>query len=252
MKKRLKDEAILFRIIKYSDSSLILKAFARQQGFISLLAKGIRKKAEGSLLSPLNSYEFSFYGPGESDLCLLTDLSLIKENTLSSKIEAWSAAQCATELYSQLILPMDESPAWFNLLQEYLDYLEKTEGRAILIWWRFLLRVFKMLGTPLEPGVCTLCHTVSSDVMFWDKAGVSILCRGCLGFAQNPARYEKLSPKASQIMKLLPRIGLHFHEVNPDRESVVQLNSIFAQHYQAHFHKALKLKSLGVLEQFYV
>lgn len=251
MKKRLKDEAILFRIIKYSDSSLILKAFARQQGFISLLAKGIRKKAEGSLLSPLNSYEFSFYGPGESDLCLLTDLSLIKENTLSSKIEAWSAAQCATELYSQLILPMDESPAWFKLLQEYLDYLEKTEGRAILIWWRFLLRVFKMLGTPLEPGICILCGKALSGMAYWQKAGASTLCGKCLGTAHDPSRYAKLSPMAVKVLTLLPRIGLHFHEVNPDQQSVVQLNAFFSQHYQAHFHRALKLKSLGVLEQFY-
>jgi DNA repair protein RecO len=251
VKARLKDEAILLRIIPYSDNSLILKAFARQQGLISLLTKGIRKKAEGSLLSPLNIYEFNFYGPGESELCLLTDISLLRETQLSHKIEAWTAALCATELYSQLIMPMDENPAWFSLLSEYLDYLEKTGGRAILIWWRFLLRVFKMLGTPLEPGVCTLCQTVGSDTMFWDKASASILCGECLGFAQNPARYEKLSPKAAQIMALLPRIGLHLDELKPDGESVAQLNSIFSQHYQAHFHKNLRLKSLGVLEQFY-
>lgn len=251
MKKRLKDDAILFRIIQYSDSSLILKAFARQQGLVSLLAKGIRKKAEGSLLCPLNSYEFSFYGPGEYELCLLTELSLLKENKLSHKIEAWSAAQCATELYSQLFLTMEESPAWFTLLGEYLDYLEKTEGRAILIWWRFLLRVFKMLGTPLEPEVCGLCTNELSAPAFWEKAGASIICGECLGSAYDTSRYARLSPMAVRILTLLPRIGLYLNELNPDGESVAQLNELFSQHYQAHFHKALNLKSLGVLEQFY-
>ncbi len=249
MKARVKDLAFLIKTSPYSDSSLLLKAFARQHGLISLLAKGIRKKPEACLLSPLCVYELSFYEPTESGLSLLAEFSLAEEFDLTADLESWTAAECALELYSQLIIPPEESPAWFQLLHSYLGYLFSLEGSAVLIWWRFLLRVFRMLGIPFDTRLCASCLGVSKPLSAWDKGSGRLFCPDCLDALPDPGRYELLSPASARVLRLLPVIGEHLSELRPDHDCVVQLNRLFALHYQAHFHKALKLRGLDVLEQ---
>lgn len=251
MRARLKDQAFLIKTSPYSDSSLIIKAFARQHGLLSILAKGIRKKPEASLLSPLCVYEFSFYEPRESGLCLLAEFSLSEEVDLAARIECWTAAECALELYSQLLIPTEESSAWFDLLRDYIIYLSSVEKNAVLIWWRFLLRVFRMLGVPFDPRLCSGCQGCANALTAWDKGGGQLFCAQCLDALPDPDRFEPLNPLSARILRLLPEIGGHLSSLSPDRASVAQLNRIFSSHYQAHFHKTLALRSLEVLEQFY-
>lgn len=251
MRSRVKDQAFLIKTSPYSDSSLILKAFARQYGLISILAKGVRKKPQASLLSPLNLYEFSFYAPRESGLALLAEYSLLEEFDLAGRVECWTAGECALELYSQLIIPAEESPAWFALLREYLIYLASLERNAVLIWWRFLLRALQMLGIPFDPSSCSACHSRENPFTAWEKGSGRLLCSACLDPLSDPDRYERLSPVAAKVLSLLPVIGDHARSLVLDRASVACLNSLFAAYYQAHFHKALRLRGLEVLEQFY-
>ena len=251
MKSRVKDQAFLIKSSPYSDSSLILKAFARRHGLVSILAKGIRKKPEACLLSPLCVYELSFYEPTESGLSLLAEFSLAEEFDLTADLESWTAAECALELYSQLIIPAEESPAWFALLREYLIYLASLERNAVLIWWRFLLRALRMLGIPFDLGPCCACGSMKNPVTAWEKGSGRLLCPACMDPLSDPDRHEPLSPVSAKVLSLLPVIGDHVHSLVLDRASVARLNSLFATYYQAHFHKALRLRGLEVLEQFY-
>ena len=144
MKTKLKDRAFLIKSIPYSNSSLILKAFGHEHGQLSLLAKGIRSKPQASLLNPLCLYEFSFYEPRESGLCLLAELSLVKEFDFTDRIEVWTAAECALELYSHLLSPRGKR-AYFELLRNYLVYLDSLQTNAVLSGGVFA-SVFRMLG----------------------------------------------------------------------------------------------------------
>ena len=62
---------------------------------------------------------------------------------------------------------------------------------------------------------------------------------------------ELLSPVSAMVLSLMPVIGEHLSTLKLDRNSVSSLNELFARYYQAHFHKALRLRGLDVLEQFY-
>jgi hypothetical protein len=53
------------------------------------------------------------------------------------------------------------------------------------------------------------------------------------------------------VLSLMPVIGEHLSTLKLDRNSVSSLNELFARYYQAHFNKALRLRGLDVLEQFY-
>ncbi len=251
MSAKVKDQAFLIKCIPYSDSSLILKVFAREHGLLSILAKGIRKKPEYCLLNPLYIYELSFYEPRESGLCLLGEFSLSAEFDLSDRMECWTAAQCALELYAQLILPAEDSPAYFELLVDYLVYLNSLEKNSVLIWWRFLLRVFKMSGIPYDLQLCSVCLCADNPLTTFEKGSGRLFCSGCVDALPDPNRYEPLSTLSAKILRLLPVIGEHVTILRPDRDSVAQLNRLFALHYLGHFDKALKLRGLEVLEQLY-
>lgn len=251
MRARLKDQAFLIKTSPYSESSLIIKAFARQHGLLSILAKGIRKKPEASLLNPLCVYEISFYEPRESGLCLLAEFSPSEEFDLAARIECWTTAECALEIYSQLLIPTEESSAWFDLLRDYIIYLSSLEKNTVLIWWRFMLRVFRMLGVPFDPRLCSGCADHADNLAAWEKGSGRLFCANCVAAFPDPDRFEVLNPLSAEILGLLPVIGCHLSSLRPSRASVAQLNSIFASHYQAHFHKALSLRGLQVLEQLY-
>lgn len=251
MKARIRDLGILIKATPYSESSLVLRAFTRQHGLIGILAKGIRKKQEQSLPSSGSEYEFSLYEPGEGGLYLMSEFAPVREHDFSAEPQKWSAAECALELYSQLILPVDECPDYYRLLQTWLDYLETLTGAVILVWWRFLLRVFRMLGISWDTACCHSCRQSPVSIAGYEHAAVKLLCSACLKSISAQDGLTTLIPQASQILELLPRIGDYLDTIQPQGETVSQLNDLFARFYEAQFHHPLKLRSLKVLEQFY-
>jgi DNA repair protein RecO len=251
VKQKIRDRGIIFKISHYSESSLILKTFTRDRGLISILAKGMRKKPEASLLNPLNGYEFVLYEPQEAGLYLLGEFSLQTEHNLAENVESWAAAECALELYTHLIIPQDENSQYYGLLIVYLDYLQGVERNAVLVWWRFLLRVLILLGVPFDPLHCSQCHLSAKPILAFEKGTGALVCAACLDPVPDPDHWELLGSQASLILGLLPMIGDHLNTLCPDRTAVAQLNQLFSDFYASHFNKALKLRSLEVLEQFY-
>ncbi|MFO8144153.1 MAG: DNA repair protein RecO [Candidatus Syntrophosphaera sp.] len=251
MRHKVKDRGFLVKATQYSESSLILKTYTRGHGMISIIAKGIRKKSEASLLSPLNDYDLTIYEPGEGGLYLLGEFSPAREYDFCRKLECWTAAECALELYGNLILPQDENLLYYDLLHDLFTYLESLERNAILIWWRFLLRIFSLLGIPFKTNLCSQCGGTAECIAAYEKGSARLVCSDCLDTGADPGRYEILTSQSWQILRLMPRIGDYTSSLIPSRQSVTQLNRLFADYYREHFNRRLELRSLGVLEQFY-
>lgn len=251
MKQRVRSLGCLARLSEYSESSLILRFFTRDLGAVSVLAKGIRRAQTRNQLMALGEYELNLYPPTESGLYLLGEISSVKERDLSASPQHWAAADCALELLSSLIIPTDESPVYYALLDSYLDFLQTRKGSAILLWWRFLLRVFNFFGTPFDPLACGLCQTTEENIAAWDRGTGALFCHNCLATSENSDAHARLSSASSKLLRLLPSIGNYLDELRPLREEVKELNQLFADFFFAHFNYPLKLKSLQVLEQFY-
>ncbi|HQH47105.1 MAG TPA: DNA repair protein RecO [Candidatus Syntrophosphaera thermopropionivorans] len=251
MKGKIKDQGVLFKTTQFRESSLILRVFLKYRGLVSILAKGIRKKPENNLLNSLYTYDFTLYEPQESGLYLLSEFTLLKEFNLFDNIPAWTAAECAAELYTQIIIPSEENPTYYDILQSYLDYLKIRSDNSILLWWRFLLRIFRMLGIAFPLDLCAVCNKKKLQIVAWEKGTGRLICAECLKEANYPEYYELLTSSASQILHLLPLIGDYLDKIHPDSQTVEQLNHLFSDHYQNHFRKPLKLHSLEVLSQFF-
>ncbi len=251
MRNKVTDRGFLAKTSAYGESSLILKTFTRGHGMISVIAKGIRKKPGAETLYPVNDYEFVLYEPGEGGLYLLSEFSLAREYDLSRKAECWAVAECALELYGKLMIPQDENPQYYDLLHDLFAYLESLERNAILIWWRFLLRIYSMLGIPFNPDLCSQCGRRAKSIAAYENESAKLVCPDCLDTQADPDRYTILTSQSSRVMALLPRIGGYLDSFTLTRQSVTQLNTLFADYWSEHFNRPLKLRSLKVLEQFY-
>ena len=248
MKGKLKDRGFLCKTSLYGDSSLILKVFTRQYGMLSLIAKGIRRKNEANQLIALNLYEFTMYEPSDGTLYLLSEFALLKEHELTTRTENWVAAQCAVELYSQMMIPHDEHPAYFELLSSFLDYLDTLSTNSFLIWWRFMLRIFALLGIPWDTRNCCECHSQPLQMAALKKQSSELVCSECQSGLVGRESLVSLTPATTQVLYLLPEIGNHLSTITLDKRSLVQMNRLIADHYSTHFHSELKIRSLGVWE----
>lgn len=252
MKSKVKDRGIIVKTYPYGESSLIIKCFTQEHGMISVIAKGIRQKPEASMLTSLGSFDLTLYEPGEGEIYLLSEFSPRNTHDFSSRMECWATAECALELFGQILIPVEETPHYYALLEVFLDYLEKQPQNGILIWWRFLLRVFIYLGIPFQTDLCSVCQARQQELRAQVVDTGGLICEACWNEDFDPQRHERLLPGASRILSLLQEIGNHIQSVVVARESAQQLNRIFAAHYQVCFHNPLKLKSMAVLEQFYL
>lgn len=247
MKGRIKDLATILNCHPYSDSSLIIKAFCPRLGNISIIAKGWRKAQNKPPLQTLYEYELTLYEPSGGELYLLYEASLVTERLFPNP-KLLCTALCGSELMANLILSSDEYAVYYQLLKDYISYLQGLAGEPIPIFWRLLLRVMKLQGIGLDLQHCQICGKATSPSAYL-KRDASLVCRECRKVPS--AQTVNLSPEAKSILQNLPHIGNQLHTLQLSKQVVQELNRFLLFYYQAHTHQKIKLKSLGVLEQLY-
>lgn len=251
MKKKIKTICIITKIQPYSDSSQIINAICRDLGQISILAKGIRKSQAKNPLVPVFEYELNLYAPLEQGLYLLADASLIRENPSYINPQNWAAAEAGTELLWQIAYPPEEATIYYDLLHVYLDYLQKPDLPAAVIWWRFFRRVLAISGIGFEPHSCNVCGAEITTSLALDRSTGNIVCNDCRAKHHQSPDLLVPGPLATRILLLLPEIGHHVHNIKLYRSLVREINEFFLAYFASRFHKDLRIKSLSVLEQFY-
>lgn len=244
-------QAILIKQSKYSESSLILQFFSREFGHISVLAKGIRKKSEQQQLLTLCEYELITYEPKEQGLWLFSEANLIRNFSAYSSSATWAAAETGLELVNQLIISQEDIATIYDLTIAYLEYLQKVNKNAILIFWRFLNRITILSGIGNPLSYCCLCKKPLTVPIAYLKTKGGLICEKCLPEINPDNALMILSPQARQILSLLPEIANHLEDITINRAVVNEINTVFELYWQAHHKQELHLKGLSVLAQFY-
>ena len=249
MKAKITDHAIIIKVTNFSETSLIVRCLTANHGFISFLAKGLRKAQDKTQLISLFEYELNLYSPQDQGLYLFSDANLISENTIYTRPETWAAADSGIELLEHLMIPPEEYGSYYDLVKSYLAYLEKVNKNSILILWRFWIRVFKLSGVDFDPLICSHCHKEGEMAAALDQSTGSLLCKDCLDEASR-ANLLLLSSAARDILQRLPQIGNLLDQIKLNRALVIEINSLLSAWWESHFHEALHCRSLGVLVQF--
>lgn len=244
----MKLDAILVKQSEYGDTSLIYRFFCREHGMIGVLAKGIRKK--NNPLIALCRYDLTAYEPKEPGLWLFGEASITGDFSAYPSTSTWVAAECGIELISQVLFAQEDLVEVFQLSLTYLEYLQKTPNNAILIFWRFMLRITRFSGIGNPFAACCMCHKSFSVYTAYLVSKGGMLCRNCASEVPSNDDLIRLSERSKQIIELLPEIGNHLKELKLNPQIVAEINGIFENYWQTHHKHPLKLKSLGILSQF--
>jgi DNA repair protein RecO len=251
MKGRVRDIGIILKISNYSDSSLILHAICGERGLISIIAKGQRGKEKCSALLTLGEYEFVMYEPIEAGMYLLAEASPLRETSLSAFPEAWAAGICGAELLQAILVPPQEHTQYLKLLRDYLEYLETVPTNSILIFWRLWRRVMQLLGVPLDFSHCALCGKDLAKPQWFRQYSGEMLCFECADSHVDKESCASLRDPVPAILSNLPNIGNHLEDYRITRKAAGSINALLLASFSFHLQHDLRLKSIGVLEQFY-
>jgi len=233
---------------KFRETSVIFNFFCQKLGRISVIAKGVCKNKSKyiGLIDFLNELELELYKNPESDLYLFKSGHLLNSYTYGNSYRKQVLLSAAAELYNKLSFPDDEVGEMYQLLKNYLTFMQKVNKNGIAIFWRFLLRIFKILGIDLEPNICIKCGEIGNTMAAFSVHSSGFICQKC--YHQGQADFVvSISAKTAEILAILPNIGNYLNQVEINDKTVDELNKIFLLHLSEHFHQNFRLKSLETL-----
>lgn len=189
-----KTKLIVLHRIPYSDSSWIVKAISAEQGIVSLLLKGAKRKESpfrGSL-DPLSETEVVLHRSK-------TDLHIVKEahlcNWFPSLRQGLVSLAEATVMAEVLLrfapqgLPLFQE---FSLLERQLELLD-TKGNSGNTFSQFLLELSQIWGFAFNIGECGRCGCIleKPPVSFEEESG-DVFCELCSSRRPTGRREEYL------------------------------------------------------------
>lgn len=158
--------AIVLQQIKYSESSLIVKAYTQSEGLLSFIVKGVRGK-KGKLRSAqfqaLNLLELSYKKGKKSSLSIITDLKISEPFTelLYQPIKR-SIAMFMAELIYQSIKEEEPNHELFNFLYNSIHWLDLTKEPCTHFHLLFMMKLTRFIG--FEPNKLHLNKSAFFDL----------------------------------------------------------------------------------------
>jgi DNA repair protein RecO (recombination protein O) len=178
-----KDDALVLRVVDFSESSCVVTLLTREHGKVRALAKGGRriKGPFESALDLLARCRVVFLRKSSDNLDLLTEAKLLRRfRPDSGGLPALYAAYYVAELLNEFTDDYDSHPELFDLADTTLEAFATGGVRAANLV-RFELAALRLLGHLPMLGTCAGCgKTVQAAgrVAFGLLAG-GVLCDDC-------------------------------------------------------------------------
>ena len=179
-----KADALVLRVVDFSETSAVVTLFTREFGKISGLAKGARrpKGPFESALDLLSRVRLVFLRKSSEALDLLTEAKLERRfRSTSRELSYLYGAYYVAELINDLTHDGDPHPDLFDLAIDTLDRLGAAQQAAGIIILRFELTALRMLGHLPSLRDCVECgKPVSGErrTAFGLVSG-GVLCESC-------------------------------------------------------------------------
>lgn len=236
--------AILLRSHPYSETSRILRFYARDAGVVAVMAKGIRKVGgkRGGSARTFGEGRLTFYYKGSRDLQTYRDFDLENPRPgLSKDPLRFAGASVLGEVVLQHA-GSDVNPALFHRLSGGLDALA-TEPDGRLLVQRLLLELWGLvveLGYAPAVLVCVSCgkELEEEELGRFDFAAGGLKCPGCQEGSQGP----RLGPKARKQLRGLVSGVLEEDVIRP--RAHLRLASDFITY---HISGGTPLRSIAVM-----
>jgi|SaaInl1SG_22_DNA_1037389.scaffolds.fasta_scaffold00105_8 DNA repair protein RecO (recombination protein O) len=224
---------ILLSKIDYSESSLILKFFTKEEGLVSFLFQGGKKK-KGNALFPLSIAEINCYKRSDSSLSKISGIDILAVdqelffNPIRSSILFFVAEICAATIQNE-----EEDLALYTFLENEIAFIHETKEFTNYPIY-FLLNYSKYLGFYPQP---------LAEASFFDLEEGEFT-------VGKPVGHKYVKDESIPILNNL--VNKHPAEIlasdipKKQRKQIVQNLLIYYRYHQAGFKE---LKSIQVLEE---
>jgi len=148
-----KTEAIVFKTIDYSESSVIATIFTKSHGVIAVIAKGARKPKSkfSAYLVPGQILEVVFYWKPTRNIQTLSDASyLIKLDQFRSDLEKMALVLTTVELTSQLLHEHEVNEPLFDLICTFFTWIHDQKNVSRTMFPYIQLRILDRVGIGLQ------------------------------------------------------------------------------------------------------
>lgn len=245
----IKTEALVLRTIPFQDSSCIVKLFTREQGKISVIAKGARrlKSSLRGYLEPLNYIETIYYYKATRDIQTLSKVDLLQALfTNTTDIESSIFGLASLELIDRVVHDHQHDAEVFDAAVQILKIMDRHSDNCRVLFIHFIISIAAILGYRLDTDYCSQCKNRLSAAIYHSGTG-QLVCQSCGSYLSTP---YKLTESDLQFLDNLQRsspetvINPATPPASPDR-TIYMLLAYLAYHIDY----PLNLKSLSILSE---
>ena len=235
-----KDTAVCIRKVDYSESSLILTLFSKNNGKLRLIAKGAKKsKGLAGNIEIFTSGEAVFLPAkyAESNLGTLTDFDITeKYHKIRRSWAGLNFALCAADLLSYFVNENQPNPDLYDRFSGFLNAVSSaSELEAAKNLILFQLDMLELTGNSMNVSLCSGCGRAfdkSWKEAFFSETEVAIYCPQC----RDKAR-ESFPLKPAAVRAILAREPIQFSE---DGEMIWYIEKFILKYITCHLGKMPK------------
>ena len=247
MSRDIKTKGIIIKKVNFRETSIIIDVLTPDFGVIPVMAKGIRKQKSKNtgLIELLNELELVLYKNPTSEWYIYRSSHLINAHLFNIEHTTSILMQAPVEVIRQIIISPDDSLEIYELLETYLKFIKTIKKNQIAIFWRFLLKLCKIIGIEFNTYYCIECEQQKLFYAYFPQKH-GFICNDCY-HPVNDEQVFKLNIDAADLISKLNNIGNYINDIPISKSSIKQINPIFLIHLSEHFHKKIHLKSIELL-----
>lgn len=228
-------EAFILSRIKYSESSFIVKAYTKEMGLISFMAKGYNSKNKKgqNLFQPFSKLEVALFQRQPNSLYQLKSASVLKSNVISLNVQKQPLLFLISELVLRYVREEEQNQGLYSLIEKTAEQLESsTINETNNISMLFLYQLTDILG--ILPSINN-----NKDLIFCLKEGCSI----------EPSKaILPVSKEDNQL--LLEYISSNISETKFSKDQRRTILKLLIQYVDIQLSRTGPIKSLEVFEQW--
>ncbi|MGV3486263.1 MAG: DNA repair protein RecO [Planctomycetaceae bacterium] len=179
-----KTDAIVIRMVEFSETSLIVTLYSRDFGRISAIAKGARRPKgpfEGAI-DLLSVCHIEVLRKAGDTLDLLTEAKLARRSRAAQKsLDRLYCGYYIAEMLQRWTDDGDPHPDFYDLALSTIERVDSQQDHLMAITY-FEVRAMRMLGHAPATKTCVMCGAEVSRspqrIPFGHEVG-GVLCPGC-------------------------------------------------------------------------
>lgn len=150
MSKIFSSEGIVFRTLKYSETSIIADIYTYEKGLRSFIISGVRSAKAGSkasILRPCNIVQLIAYEQDTEKLSRMKDVNLtVYYKNINTNVFLSSIAIFILEICRNAIREKEPNPEMYDFLKNWYLYIDANEHNSNVLHLKFLLDFSYYLG----------------------------------------------------------------------------------------------------------